>query len=196
MTGSTSCVPPCQQPRRRSRCSPSRRRTTEVIRSRLRKLHDSADLRRRYVEVVRDLWSAVRDDWERWGRVAVDVVADARLDALAQGSGLARGRPPALRPRRPAPPGGHCQGARHAGGGGAGLLHPPGPHRGPARHGGGRHPGRHIGHGGPNPAPRPSPSGSRPSRIRLAFAILGPRSGEDRAPSRSWRRRSRSPSRR
>jgi DNA-binding transcriptional ArsR family regulator len=58
----------------------------EALRARLIKLRESADLRRRYVDVARQVWGAVRDDWERFGRAAVDVVVRARLEALARGS--------------------------------------------------------------------------------------------------------------
>ena len=56
------------------------------ILSRLEQLRDSAELRARYVSVVRDTWAAVRDDWERFGRGAVAQAVETRQVALAKGT--------------------------------------------------------------------------------------------------------------
>ena len=56
------------------------------ILERLERLRDSAELRARYVSVVRDTWEAVRGDWERFGRGAVDNAVETRRAALAKGT--------------------------------------------------------------------------------------------------------------
>ena len=56
------------------------------ILSRLERLRDSAELRARYAAVVRDMWEAVRGDWERYGRGAVAQGVDKRQVALAKGT--------------------------------------------------------------------------------------------------------------
>jgi DNA-binding transcriptional ArsR family regulator len=38
------------------------------------------------VDLVRDVWTAVRPDWERYGRGAVDLALGARREALARGT--------------------------------------------------------------------------------------------------------------
>ncbi len=57
-----------------------------VILRRLELLRESAELRARYVALVRDVWEAVRGDWERFGRGAVAQEVDARRSALARGT--------------------------------------------------------------------------------------------------------------
>jgi DNA-binding transcriptional ArsR family regulator len=58
----------------------------QAVYRRLAKLRDSAELRRRYLAVARDVWAAVRPDWERWGRGAVETEVAARRDLLARGA--------------------------------------------------------------------------------------------------------------
>ena len=53
---------------------------------RLRALRASSDLRRRYVALAADAWGAVRDDWERYGRGAVELAVETRREALGRGT--------------------------------------------------------------------------------------------------------------
>ncbi len=57
-----------------------------VILRRLELLHHSPDLRRRYVDLVRDMWEAVRAEWERSGRGAVEVAVAIRRELEAKGA--------------------------------------------------------------------------------------------------------------
>lgn len=57
-----------------------------AVLTRLERLRGSAALRRDYVALVRDVWEAVRGDWERYGRGAVAVAVEARGEALARGT--------------------------------------------------------------------------------------------------------------
>jgi DNA-binding transcriptional ArsR family regulator len=53
---------------------------------RLSRLRASADLRDRYVALVRDIWDAMRVEWERSGRGAVEVAMAARREVRAKGA--------------------------------------------------------------------------------------------------------------
>jgi DNA-binding transcriptional ArsR family regulator len=53
---------------------------------RLTRLRASADLRHRYVALVRDIWEAMRVDWDRAGRGAVEVAMAARREVQAKGA--------------------------------------------------------------------------------------------------------------
>ena len=57
-----------------------------AVLTRLARLRRSATLRRDYVALVRDVWDAVRADWERYGRGAVAVAVETRREALARGT--------------------------------------------------------------------------------------------------------------
>jgi DNA-binding transcriptional ArsR family regulator len=57
-----------------------------VILLRLSRLRRSAQLRRQYVALVRDTWEAVRGDWERYGRRALEAAIGARSEAQARGA--------------------------------------------------------------------------------------------------------------
>jgi len=57
-----------------------------AILARLRRLHASADERRRYTELISDTWSSLRSDWERDGRQAVDAAIAVRRAAVAKGA--------------------------------------------------------------------------------------------------------------
>jgi len=57
-----------------------------VILLRLARLQESSELRRRYVALVRDMWEAIRGDWEMSGRVAVEVAIAARRELAAKGA--------------------------------------------------------------------------------------------------------------
>ena len=63
---------------------------TEVDRSallaRLGRLRSSSEHRRRYVQLVTDLWSALSVDWERDGRPAVDAAVARRREVLQRGA--------------------------------------------------------------------------------------------------------------
>ncbi len=45
------------------------------FRARLARLHDDPDLRRRWLEVLRDVWAAVEDAWQAGGRDSAEAVA-------------------------------------------------------------------------------------------------------------------------
>jgi DNA-binding transcriptional ArsR family regulator len=53
---------------------------------RLTRLRSSADLRHRYVALVRDIWEAMRVEWELSGRGAVEVAMAARREVKAKGA--------------------------------------------------------------------------------------------------------------
>jgi len=53
---------------------------------RLSKLRSSAEARRAYVRLVKDVWSAVASDWERDGRLAVTTSLAARRELQHRGS--------------------------------------------------------------------------------------------------------------
>jgi DNA-binding transcriptional ArsR family regulator len=57
-----------------------------VVLARLARLHESAERRRAYVDVVRDMWDAIRVDWELSGRGAVEVAVAARRSLAAKGA--------------------------------------------------------------------------------------------------------------
>ena len=54
---------------------------------RLRRLHQSEELRRAYVGLLRELWGAVDDDWRTQGRQAVAEGVFAKEEQLAKGAG-------------------------------------------------------------------------------------------------------------
>ena len=58
----------------------------ELTRERLEKLRSDAALRKRYVDVLRALWSDVQDDWEGTGRAAVTAEAQKWSRALESGT--------------------------------------------------------------------------------------------------------------
>ncbi len=60
--------------------------TRRVILRRLQQLRSSADLRRRYVGLVGDLWSAVSDEWRRTGLPAVEAMVRARRELERRGA--------------------------------------------------------------------------------------------------------------
>jgi DNA-binding transcriptional ArsR family regulator len=45
------------------------------FRARLKKLHDSSRTRQAWIALIRDVWSAVGPEWERYGRTAAEAVA-------------------------------------------------------------------------------------------------------------------------
>jgi len=53
---------------------------------RLARLKESSDLRHRYVDLVRDVWDAIRPDWELSGRRAVDAAIASRREMAAKGA--------------------------------------------------------------------------------------------------------------
>lgn len=53
---------------------------------RLGLLRSSAELRKRYVELVGDVWRALAEDWERDGRRAVSTAVDECREAIRRGS--------------------------------------------------------------------------------------------------------------
>lgn len=55
--------------------------------ARLGRLRSSPELRRRYVELVADVWSALADDWERDGRRAVNAAVAERRELQHKGAG-------------------------------------------------------------------------------------------------------------
>jgi DNA-binding transcriptional ArsR family regulator len=57
-----------------------------AIRLRLLRLTESPELRRRYVTLVRDMWEAMRGEWEMSGRGAVEVAVAERREVLAKGA--------------------------------------------------------------------------------------------------------------
>lgn len=57
-----------------------------VILQRLRQLRSSAQLRSRYVALVRDLWSAMSDGWRRAGLPAVEAMVRARRELEYRGA--------------------------------------------------------------------------------------------------------------
>jgi DNA-binding transcriptional ArsR family regulator len=57
-----------------------------AILARLNRLRQSADLREHYVRLVRDMWEAIRPEWERYGRGAVEVAVAARDGLRAKGA--------------------------------------------------------------------------------------------------------------
>ncbi len=57
-----------------------------AVYGRLEKLRSSPELRARYLEVIRDVWAAVRDDWEQWGRRSVEMAVSVRREAMARGA--------------------------------------------------------------------------------------------------------------
>jgi ArsR family transcriptional regulator, cadmium/lead-responsive transcriptional repressor len=57
-----------------------------VIMLRLERLRESPERRRRYVALVREMWEAIRDEWERSGRGAVEVAVAARNEIRAKGA--------------------------------------------------------------------------------------------------------------
>jgi DNA-binding transcriptional ArsR family regulator len=57
-----------------------------VVLKRLVRLQESAELRRTYVALVRDMWEAIRVDWELSGRGAVEVAVAARRGLVAKGA--------------------------------------------------------------------------------------------------------------
>ena len=58
----------------------------EVILLRLARLRESAERRGEYVELVRDMWDAIRGEWERSGRGAVEVAVAIRRELEAKGA--------------------------------------------------------------------------------------------------------------
>jgi DNA-binding transcriptional ArsR family regulator len=58
----------------------------ELTRERLERLRSDATLRKRYVDVLQALWSAVQDDWEGAGRAAVAAEAQKWSRALESGT--------------------------------------------------------------------------------------------------------------
>jgi DNA-binding transcriptional ArsR family regulator len=57
-----------------------------AVRGRLEVLRTSPTRRRRYVEVVTEVWTAVRPIWESKGRAAVDRAVAVRRDLIASGA--------------------------------------------------------------------------------------------------------------
>ncbi len=57
-----------------------------AVLQRLARLKESADLRHRYVTLVRDVWEAIRPDWELSGRGAVDAAIASRREVAAKGA--------------------------------------------------------------------------------------------------------------
>jgi DNA-binding transcriptional ArsR family regulator len=57
-----------------------------AIRLRLQRLTESPELRRQYVALVRDMWEAMRGEWEMSGRGAVEVAVAERREVLAKGA--------------------------------------------------------------------------------------------------------------
>lgn len=57
-----------------------------AILARLRRLRSSAEPRQRYVELIRDVWSSLRGDWERDGRQAVEAAIAIRRAVVAKGA--------------------------------------------------------------------------------------------------------------
>jgi ArsR family transcriptional regulator, arsenate/arsenite/antimonite-responsive transcriptional repressor len=57
-----------------------------VLLERLRRLHDSADLRSRYVALIADVWAAVQGTWDGRGRHAVEAALAGRRDQVARGA--------------------------------------------------------------------------------------------------------------
>ncbi|MDP9073778.1 MAG: metalloregulator ArsR/SmtB family transcription factor [Actinomycetota bacterium] len=57
-----------------------------AILCRLDQLQSSLDLRRRYVQLLTDVWGSLNAVWERHGRLAVDAAVAARCDLLANGA--------------------------------------------------------------------------------------------------------------
>ncbi|HVC69599.1 MAG TPA: metalloregulator ArsR/SmtB family transcription factor [Acidimicrobiales bacterium] len=53
---------------------------------RLARLKKSSDLRRQYVTLVRDVWNAIRPDWELSGRGAVEAAMASRREMVAKGA--------------------------------------------------------------------------------------------------------------
>ena len=58
----------------------------EALLARLRRLRSSSDVRRRYVELVTDVWSALAAAWERDGRSAVEAAVADRRALQARGA--------------------------------------------------------------------------------------------------------------
>jgi DNA-binding transcriptional ArsR family regulator len=56
-----------------------------VVLERLARLRSSRTVRQRYVQLVSDVWSSLRDQWQREGRPAVEAAVAARNDLLAKG---------------------------------------------------------------------------------------------------------------
>ena len=61
-------------------------RDREAMRARLARLRSSADARRAYVELMRDVWAAVRPDWVRNGRRSVEAAVAARREIQHHGA--------------------------------------------------------------------------------------------------------------
>jgi DNA-binding transcriptional ArsR family regulator len=57
-----------------------------AVRLRLSRLRASADLRDEYVALVRDVWQAIRTDWDLSGRGAVEVAVAGRRELEAKGA--------------------------------------------------------------------------------------------------------------
>jgi DNA-binding transcriptional ArsR family regulator len=57
-----------------------------VILRRLELLRSSPEVRRRFVELVHDLWAAVSDDWRRHGRSAVEAMIAGRRELQRRGA--------------------------------------------------------------------------------------------------------------
>jgi DNA-binding transcriptional ArsR family regulator len=53
---------------------------------RLARLREDADLRRRFVALVADVWAAIRPDWDRMGRPSVDAAIAERRALQAKGA--------------------------------------------------------------------------------------------------------------
>lgn len=53
---------------------------------RLARLKESSDLRQRYIALVRDVWDAIRPDWEVSGRRAVEAAIASRREMVAKGA--------------------------------------------------------------------------------------------------------------
>ena len=58
----------------------------DAVLLRLARLKESSDLRHRYVALVRDVWVAIRPDWELSGRGAVDAAVASRREMAAKGA--------------------------------------------------------------------------------------------------------------
>lgn len=56
-----------------------------VLMVRLAKLRDDAEFRTRYVTLMRDLWAALRPDWDRFGRAVVESSIASKSEFLAKG---------------------------------------------------------------------------------------------------------------
>ena len=57
-----------------------------AVLARLKKLRTSPAIRRRYIELLNDVWSALHETWERSGRSGVEAAVASRRELLAKGT--------------------------------------------------------------------------------------------------------------